>query len=1200
MSQKEFVHLHVHTQYSLLDGACSVDGLLKTVKAQGMKHLAITDHGNLFGAVDFYARALDQGVKPLIGCEVYVAPRSRTERLPEETRHYEGANHLTLLVGNDEGYRNLMELSTRSFTEGFYHKPRVDKELIQRHAKGLVCLSGCLNSEVCRFLQEGKEEEAYVAAAWYRDLYGAENFFIEIQDHGLPEQRKVNNGLISIARRLNAKLVGTNDVHYLNAPDSLAHEVLLCIQTGKTIRDPNHWKFQSDQFYMKHPLEMEKVFSQDTAFLTNTMAVAERCNLKLELGRIQIPNFDVPEGLTADDYLRKLAEKGLDERYEKRTPELKDRLEMELGVIKKMQFSDYYLIVWDIIRFARERGIMVGPGRGSAAGSLVAYCIRITDIDPMRFELLFERFLNPERISMPDMDIDFQDDRRDEVIRYVIQKYGDDHVARIITFGSLGVRQVVRDVGRVMGLAYGEVDRFAKLFPRAPDIKTVDDALKANPVLQDEVKGRREFQEVCEISRNLTGLFRHASVHAAGIVISGPPLTDQVPLYKSNAEEISTQYSMKPIEKIGLLKMDLLGLTTLNVISTACRMIEQNRGIKVRIDAIPPDDPETYKLLAEGRTFGVFQLESEGMRDVIRRLKPEKIDDIIAIVALYRPGPMGLIPDFIDRKNGRVRVTYDHKKLEPILKSTYGIMVYQEQVMRIAKELAGFTSLQVDKMRKAVAKKDSAVMEALKKPFIDGSGKSGLAAADAERLFDNIERFAGYAFNKSHAAAYAAVAYQTAYFKAHFPTEYMAALLSAEIGKKDKILRHFEECRRMEIVILAPDVNHSEADFTVVAPKDVPRGKVGGIRFGLTAIKNVGSAVIESILQSRSESGPFKTFQDFLERVNLSKVNKKAVESLIKSGAFDSMGQGRRPLHSSLDVLLEDIHRRAKSSKAQVALFATTEPVVGGAAGFGGNGKAHGASAAAAEWPEEEFLNFEKEMLGFYLTRHPLEKYLEKLRALNVTVIGSLETMTEGREVWIAGMVSEIKERPTKGGDLYAFVTLEDMTGAMEVIVWPKVYLQASALLFQKNEPVVVVGTLEFEEAGGRRGKESNGAGRPDADEPAGGRSERVRLVARDVDTLDKMMLKLRQKGQSRRGEFTIRIDLGTMDGERMKRLATLFRSHPGSCRVRVLLTLGGKERAVALPEFFAIDPDADLEKILRTYALDASVSLPDASATSH
>src|SRR6267378_1578230 len=901
MKHADFVHLHVHSEYSLLDGAARLEKLVDRAKALKFPALALTDHGNLFGAVDFYTACSKAGVKPILGSELYVAPGSRFERSSQDGG-YEGASHATVLARTAAGYANLMKLVSKAYLEGYYYKPRVDRELLAQHADGLLVLSGCLNSEVSRLLSAADTLRARETAGWYQEVFGKDHYFMEVQAHGLDEQARVMAETLRIASAIGAPVVGTNDSHYLEAGHGRAHEALLCIQTGTNLQDTNRFRFSTPEFYIKSAEEMARVFADLPEACRNTLAVAERCNLTLDFGRFHLPKYVVPEGHTLETYLQQLAREGLRKRYGPSPGDaIEARLAQELAVIEKMGFAGYFLVVWDFIRYAREQGIAVGPGRGSSAGSLAAYCLGITNIDPIRYGLLFERFLNPERISMPDMDIDFSDDRRDEVIRYVAERYGRDRVAHIITFGTLGAKAAIRDVGRVLGMPYADVDRIAKLVPNFPLNITLDDAHQKALPLAEMVRSQANVKELWDIARTLEGCTRHASVHASAVVISDEPLEEYIPLYKDpKRPELITGYAMGPIEKLGLLKMDFLGLRTLTVLANTVALIKESRRVSIDLDTLPVDDAKTYQLLSEAKTFGVFQLESGGMRDALRGLRPERLEDVIAMVSLYRPGPMDLLPDFIARKHGRSKIVYEHPAMEKFTRETYGIMVYQEQIMQIASEMAGFTMGEADTLRRAMGKKDRELMAKQRDKFVAGCVERSIQRAKAERVWELMEKFAGYGFNKSHGAAYALVAYQTAYFKANYPVEFMAALLTSEMGDTDKIVTYIEECRAMGIRVEPPDVNVSAVQFSVAGDT---------VRFGLAAIKNVGEAAMQSILKSRSGEGSFQTLEEFCARVDLRLVNRRVVESLIKAGAFDSLGLTRAHLLATTDGALESGQR---------------------------------------------------------------------------------------------------------------------------------------------------------------------------------------------------------------------------------------------------------------------------------------------------
>jgi len=1050
MQHSDFVHLHVHSEYSLLDGAAQLEKLVQKAKELRFPAIALTDHGNLFGAIDFYLAAQKAGVKPIVGCELYVAPGSRKERGSQDGG-YEGANHLTVLVRNRTGYKNLIKLVSRAYLEGYYYKPRVDHELLAQHADGLLVLSGCLNSEVSRNLSAGDVARARETAGWHQEVFGKDHYFMEVQAHGLEEQTRVTADTLQIAKAIGAPVVGTNDSHYLDAGHSRAHEALLCIQTGTNLQDPGRFRFSTQEFYVKSAEEMALVFAEVPEACRNTLAVAERCNLTLDFGEFHLPRYVVPEGHTLDSFFHELADSGLRRRYGP-TPgdAIQARLAHELAVIEKMGFAGYFLVVWDFIRYARERGIAVGPGRGSSAGSLTAYCLGITNIDPIRYGLLFERFLNPERISMPDMDIDFADDRRDEVIRYVAERYGRDRVAHIITFGTLGAKAAIRDVGRVIGMPYADVDRIAKLVPNFPLNITLEDAHQKSPPLAELVRSQANVRELWEIARTLEGCTRHASVHASAVVISDEPLEEHIPLYKDpKRPELITGYAMGPIEKLGLLKMDFLGLRTLTVLANTVALIKESRGIQLDLDTLPLDDAKTYEMLSEARTFGVFQLESGGMRDALRGLKPERLEDLIAMVSLYRPGPMELIPDFIQRKHGRSKITFEHPAMEKFTQETYGIMVYQEQIMQIASDMAGFTMGEADILRRAMGKKDRELMAKQREKFVTGCRERGTAAAKAERVWELMEKFAGYGFNKSHAAAYGLVAYQTAYFKANYPVEFMAALLTSEMGDTDKIVKYIEECRAMGIRVEPPDVNVSAVQFTVAGDT---------IRFGLAAIKNVGEAAMESILTSRREQGAFRTLEDFCARVDLRLVNRRVVESLIKAGAFDSLGLTRAHLLATTDAALESGQRQQRDQAEGQGSFFELLPAP--PARPGGP-----VAEVMPEWDADQRLGFEKEVLGFYISGHPLARFRGVVETLGITTSGDLAAKGHGARVILFGHPTGLKETSTKSGNRMAFFTLEDMDGTVDITVFPEPF-KAAAPCLRSREALLVRGRVDDGEKG--------------------------------------------------------------------------------------------------------------------------------------
>jgi len=1040
----DFAHLHLHSQYSLLDGANRLDDVLVRAKAGGMPAVALTDHGNMFGAIEFYKRALKIGIKPILGIEAYVAQGSRLDR--DSTRR--SNNHLVLLAENETGYRNLIKLTSKSFLEGFYYKPRIDHELLREHSEGLICLSGCLKGEVNEKITAGRIDEAEAIVRQYLDIFGPENYFLELQDHGIPEQRQANDVLRTFARRNGLQLVVTNDCHYLEQGDSRAHDVLLCIGTQRNVSDPDRLRYASDQFFLKSEDEISRVFPNDAQAIQNTAAIAERCALEIEMGSFHLPNFPVPAGETLDSYLEKRTRDGLERRLEELRRRgssvlkefgvelYRERLNSELGVIRDMGFAGYFLIVWDFVRQARDTQVPVGPGRGSAAGSLVAYTLRITDIDPLQYGLFFERFLNPERISMPDIDIDFCMRRRGEIIEYVADKYGRDRVAQIITFGTLGAKAVIRDVGRVMGLPYGKVDRVAKLVPDMT--RSLDDALESVPALREEASGDAEIAEVLEIGGRLEGLTRHASLHAAGVVITPDPIDELAPLYKTNKDEIATQWDMNVIESLGLLKMDFLGLRTLTVIDDTVKMLE-HQGAPLDLDEIPLDDAETFLLFCEGRTSGIFQFESSGMRDLLRQVEPSRFEDLAALNALYRPGALegGTVKQFVERKQGKKKARYLVPQLEPILEETYGIIVYQEQVMRIAQEVCGFSMGEGDLLRKAMGKKIASVMEEQKGKFIDGAEANGIARKKASQLWDYIAPFAGYGFNKSHSVAYAMLAYKTAYLKAHHPVAFMAAMLTSEMSTKDNVAKYIRECREMGIEVLPPDVNESSWFFTAVND---------AIRFGLGAVKGVGESAIEAVLQKRQEVGRFESLVHFATSVDLRAVNSKVFDALIKAGAFDSSGANRRALSEVREEVLEHASRRQR------------EVAAGQGRLFGGDELPEPKPDPTVEpWPERERLSYEKEALGFYLTGNPLSDHMEQLRALSCLTIGQLEG--SDRKVTVAGVVSGVRQAKIKSGRnagrMMGRFLLEDLESSIPVALFADQYEAFGSLL--KEDAILLV-----------------------------------------------------------------------------------------------------------------------------------------------
>ncbi len=1051
MKHANFVHLHVHTQYSLLDGAIRLEDLFKKAKAYAMPAIAITDHGNMFGAIDFYQTAYKTGIKPIIGCELYVAPGSRFSR--ESNSKTENARHIVVLARNIHGYRNLIRLTSMGYLEGFYYRPRVDKELLKQFGDGLIGLSACLHGEISEHLLRGDKESAAKAALEYRDIFGDGNFYLEIMENGIPEQRDVNRGLIELGEKLSIPIVATNDCHYLNPEDAEAHDILLCIQTGRTIEDADRMKFATNEFYLKPPEEMIKSFSYCPESIDNTIKIAEKCNLTLTFDNIFLPHFEIEQEKTLDEYLRDLAKIGLENILtgvvgEERDKYLK-RLHQELDIIQSMGFSGYFLIVSDFINYAKKKNIPVGPGRGSVAGSLVAYALGITSIDPIRYGLFFERFLNPDRKSMPDIDTDFCIEGRDEIIRYVTNKYGSDHVAQIVTFGTMQAKQVIRDVGRALNMPYGEVDRIAKLVPNVLNIK-LEEAIKMEPRLQSEERNNEKVRKLLSLSRSLEGLNRHSSTHAAGVVISDKPLVERVPLYKNQKEEVMTQFSMDDIQSVGLTKFDFLGLRTLTVIRDALDFIKKGRGIDLDMNKIPLDDSQTYQLLMRGETDGVFQLESSGMKDIVVSMKPDCIEDIIALLSLYRPGPLksGMVPEFISRKHGKTRIKYEVPALEAILKETYGVILYQEQVMQIASVLANYSMGEADTLRKVMSKKNPADMEKEKPKFLAGARKNKIPEEKARKIFEQMATFAGYGFNKSHSAAYAMISYHTAYLKTHYPVEFMTALLTSEKNNRDKIIKYISSCKEMGIDVLPPDINESITDFSVLGTK---------IRFGLAAVKNVGAGAVDSIIESREKGGAFTSLSDLCRRVDLRKINKRVIESLIKCGAFDSFGKMRRQLMEGFEKIVEATQRRKKNGpSSQSSLFTHDDAKREG----GESLRDDEHLPDVPEWDAAERLAHEKETLGFYITGHPLLRFADQLQNLTDADSENIIHKRDGETVHVAGTVGNVKTVLTKKKDTMAYVTLEDMKGSIELIVFSDMFKKYSTVL-QSGEPVMVTGTVD-------------------------------------------------------------------------------------------------------------------------------------------
>jgi DNA polymerase III subunit alpha len=1109
-----FVHLHVHSEYSILDGACRIPALVEKAARLEMPAVALTDHGSLAGAVELHREASQAGVKPIIGCEVYVADDRRAQT--------KGYAHLTLLAESTEGYANLIKLCSLGYLEGYYYKPRVDWELLERHAKGLVALSGCLSGRVSRALVEDRPKDARSDLDRLAQIFGRDSTYVELQNAGLAEQQRVNPGLLTLAEESGLPLVATGDVHYLDASDAYAHEALLCIQSGDTLKNPGHWRFDTNEFFFKSPEEMALDFPGLEHALARTLEVAERCNVEIELGRILLPTYPVPEGREAFDYLVELCEKGLLRRYGKATTELTERLRFELKTVREMGFADYFLIVWDFIHFAKRNGISVGPGRGSSAGSLAAYCLEITDVDPIRYGLLFERFLNPARKDLPDMDIDFSVAGRDRVIDYVAEKYGRDRVAQIITFSTMAARAAIRDAGRVLDVPYGVVDRIAKLVPEGPG-QTLADSLRAGAELRQAVDSDPVAKEIVDLARPLEGLTRADSIHAAGVVIGAQPLLEVVPLQQKGADqEIVTQLGMWDVVDLGLLKMDFLGLRNLDVIDKAVDLVGG-----VDIGSLPLDDLETYGMLARGDSTGVFQFESSGMRDALRQVKPSEFEDLIALVALYRPGPMAYIPTYAARKHGREQVAFPDQRLEAITGTTYAICIYQEQYMEIAKQLAGFTPAEAETLRKAIGKKIHSLMASLKDKFLEGCAGNGVPPGVAQQLWKDMESSQDYSFNKAHAACYALIAYRTAWLKANHPHEYMAALISTVMNTKDRVPFYVNACREMGIEVEPPDVNSSQQDFAVVE---------GKIRFGLNAVKNVGEAAADAIVRARGEGGTFTSLWEFTERADPQVVNKRALESLVKCGALDSTGSTRMGMLAVLDSALGLGQKHA------------ADRLAGQASIFGGFGEVESAEEkhhppiSVGEFDDRELLRLEKETLGLYVSEHPLEQARAELRRKTDCALADVERRRDGEIVTVGGIVSALKHLTTKRGEPMVFATLDDPTGSAEVVVFNSTYASAREYL-EPDRVLVVKGRVDHKQAG------------------------ETKLVAMEVRPFESVAV---------RSEIRLRIDARQAPAGLIRELASLVRDFPGDAPVYVSLETSLGERTLALGPDYRVKPEAD------------------------
>ncbi|MBL7068853.1 MAG: DNA polymerase III subunit alpha [Candidatus Omnitrophica bacterium] len=1144
MKHAGFSHLHVHTQYSLLDGACLIRNLLTLVKDYRMPAIAITDHGNMFGAIDFYDQAMKSGVKPIIGCEAYIAPDSRFEKSTHGIQ--EASFHIVLLAKDEVGYKNLMRLVTAGYLEGFYYRPRIDKEVLAEHAEGLICLSACLKGEIPHLIEIDNIDQARNVCGQFIDIFGKGNFYLELQDNKMPQQYKINKELIKLSRESDIPLVATNDVHYLLKEDARAHEALLCIQTQTTLDDPNRMKMQTDEFYLKTPREMSEAFSDVPDAIKNTIEITEKCNLELDFNKAYLPHYKVPEGKTREGYLKELCEEGLKRRYGRIAGEINKRAEEELKVITKSGYVSYFLIAWDFVSYAKDQGIPVGPGRGSAAGSVVSYALGITDIDPLKYDLLFERFLNPERVSLPDIDIDFCYERRAEVIDYVTAKYSKENVAQIITFGTMMAKGVIRDVGRVMGMPYADVDKIAKLVPTDLNI-TIKHALEVEPELKSLYKNDSQITQLLDTSMALEGLTRHASTHAAGVVISENKLIEHIPLFKTG-EQISTGYPMNSLEKIGLLKMDFLGLRTLTVVNETLKIIKRIKQKDINIADISLDDEGAFGLLKKAESIGVFQLESTGMRDLLRKLKPEKFEDLIAVLALFRPGPIGsgMVDDFIARKNNRIDIRYDHPSLEPILKDTYGIIVYQEQIMRIVSNIAGLSLARADSLRRAISKKTPEVMTAARKDFVEGCVKNSIDSRIADKLFNQIEYFAGYGFNRSHSAAYAMISYRTAYLKANYPIEFMTALLTSEKDNTDKLVVYIDEAGRMGIKIHPPDVNQCYAKFTIVPE---------GIRFGLAAVKNVGQGAVDSIIEARKKDGPFKSLYDFCERIDSRLVNRKVIESLIKCGAFDSFGFNRSQLMAILDQAMEVAGGIQKDRlRGQLSFFDTFEDQKAFKDTFQD-------IPNIPEWPENQLLSYEKQMLGFYITKHPLARYERLLK--NYTTCGTMELMNfhDGDEIYLGGIVNKAKFTITKKtGEKMAIVKLEDLKGIVEVLVFPSTFQKVGGLI-RDDAIVFVKGRISL-------------------------REQEPKLIADDIIPLDDVKKRFTKS-------VNINIMSAGLEKNTLDTIKGILANYQGSIPVYLTITTPGERKVdIQASDDLRVKPDEKLISDLEGLLGEGSVTL--------
>jgi DNA polymerase-3 subunit alpha len=1132
---KTFVHLHNHTEYSLLDGASRIHALVEAAAKLEMPALAITDHGVMYGAIHFYKACKDAGIKPIIGCEVYVAPRSRLLR---EGRVDRDPNHLTLLAANHEGYLNLMKLCTVGQMEGMYYKPRIDKEILAEHSKGLIALSGCLQGEAASRISDGDVEGARESVAAYRDIFGKDRFLLEVQRHGIDRQDAVNEALAGFGKEFGLRLCATNDLHYVHRHDSEAHDVLLCLQTGARFNDPNRWRFSSQENYLKTPDEMRAAFADLPDALLSTVDVADQVDLKLKLGATLLPPFDVPDGMTPDQYLRKLVLDGIKWRYAGEFPAaVNERAELELSVISQTGYASYFLIVWDFYNFARQQGIVVGPGRGSAAGSLVSYCLGITNLDPLQHGLIFERFLNIDRVSMPDIDCDFSVEGREKVIRYVSEKYGADRVAQIITFTTMASKAAIRDVGRVLEVPLRDTDRLAKLVPVWQGrSKTLDDTLREVPDFREAYESNEEQKRLIDVARTLEGVSRNVSTHAAGVVIAPEPLVRYTPLqFGPGREAVVTQYDMKAVGDIGLLKIDFLGLQNLDIIATCLRLLKEHRGLEIDIDRLPFDDVKTYELISIGDTHGVFQLEGAGMRRMLMDMRPHSFEDVSAAIALFRPGPMVNIPAYVARKQGREPIEYMHERLEPILRETYGVMIYQEQVMMAARELAGFTMSEADILRAAMGKKDKPKMAKQRTKFIDGALERGISQTTADTLFDGIAKFAEYGFNRAHSAAYGVIAYQTAYLKANYPLEYMTALLIHMEGSADRVATAIVDCRIRGIDVVAPDINHSRADFSM---------SEGRILFGLAAIKNVGQHAVESIVSLRDADGPFKSLEDLCERTSaIQDVNRRVLESLVQCGACDSLGE-RAWL---LTVLEHFINRAERDRKDREAGQTSMYDLIGSADEEVNN---FGLAVDVKPMPGEDKLRLEKELLGLYLSDHPLRRISAELAKLSDTQAVEVTSALQDTEVRVAGLVREVRRVVTRKGQIMAYASLEDLTGTVDVVLFPRIFEQVR-LLFEPDKVLVVQGKVDAR-AGSTRASGSSGGAPPEPEIEA--EVETASVVADMAWLWDdpECVPVARQQ--------LVHVRIPSSDAGLAERLEAVLARHPGSDQVVLHVVVGSRE----------------------------------------